>query len=337
MSEGMMTLTTKGLITRTNEALGALLIADPEDLINKPVSAIGQFSSSDLDKMLASLLSSEDEYVQMATEIERDGGGLVPVLLSGAVIRNAKDEASEIILTVSDLSQVREVERMREDLFQAIAHELRTPLATILMYARLLREGKARDEQKAARFLGVIERESDRLQKMVRRMMQLAKLESSELHRSPEPVLLNPILEELLPPLADQAVEKGLLFRQRIEPNLPPILGDPEQLEEIFGNLVVNAIKFTPAGSVSILAKVHDGMVMVEVADQGIGIPEEAIPNLFQRFYRAQTAVERGIAGTGLGLYMVKRNVENYNGKITVTSKMDEGATFTVSFPVYQE
>jgi signal transduction histidine kinase len=229
------------------------------------------------------------------------------------------------------------MERMRDDLFQAIAHELRTPLATILMYARLLREGKARDQEKASRFLGVIERESDRLQRMVRRMMQLAKQESSELQRSAQPVQINAILDELLSPLADQALEKGLLFRQRIQPDLPPVLGDAEHLEEIFRNLVVNAIKFTPAGSVTILAKQEDDRIVVEVRDQGIGIPKEAVPNLFKRFYRAQTAVERGIAGTGLGLYMAKRNIENYNGSITVTSKQDEGSTFTVSFPVYHE
>jgi PAS domain S-box-containing protein len=337
MSEGMLTITTDGLITHANEALGALLLVDFDNLINKNVSDVSLLDTTDLDALLATLLNSEDEYVQIATDIERNNGGFVPVLISGAAIRNENDEVSEIILTFSDLSQVREVERMREDLFQAIAHELRTPLATILMYARLLREGKARDEQKAARFLGVIERESDRLQRMVRRMMQLAKLEARELQRSPQPVSLNPLLEALLSPLADQAVEKGLLFRQRIDPDLPPILGDPEQLEVIFGNLVVNAIKFTPAGSVSISAEEYDNRVLVKVTDQGIGIPEEALPNLFTRFYRAQTAVERGIAGTGLGLYVVKRNVENYNGTITVTSSLDEGATFIVSFPVYQE
>ncbi len=333
MSEGMMTITTDGLITQANDALGALLLIDQDGLVKKKVSAAAILDSSVLDDLRTSLLNSEEEHVQIATTLERQGGGLIPVLISGAVIRNEKEEASEIILTFSDLSQIREVERMREDLFQAIAHELRTPLATILMYARLLREGKARDEQKAARFLGVIERESDRLQKMVRRMMQLAKQEASELQRSPQPVHLNPMLEELLPPLADQALEKGLLFRQRIEPDLPPILGDPEQLEEIFSNLIVNAIKFTPAGSVSISAKEQDSKVLIEVADQGIGIPKEALPNLFQRFYRAQTAVERGIAGTGLGLYMVKRNVENYNGTISVTSSSKRRGNFHSILP----
>ena len=336
MSEGMLTLTIDGHITRTNDALGALLLAEPSDLYGQKAADALILIDGSLSDFIAVVLESRDEYPQMVADLKRNGPGSVPVLISGAPIRDNQNRVSEIICTFSDLSQIREVERMREDLFQAIAHELRTPLATILMYARLLREGKARDEEKAARFLGVIERESDRLQRMVRRMMQLAKHEARELQRSPQPVYLNPILEELLPSLADLAIEKGLLFRQQIEPNLPTILGDPERLEEIFSNIVVNAIKFTPAGTISISTAVIDNMIKVVVDDQGIGIPKEAIPNLFKRFYRAQTAVERGIAGTGLGLYMVKRNVENYNGTIEVTSIEDEGTTFTISFPIYE-
>ncbi len=337
MSEGVLTITNEGLITRSNEALSALLLTGTGDLSGKPAATAIRLKEGSLDGFIPAVLDAEEEYAQMIADLLRDDGSFVPVLISGAPIRNVKGEANEIILTFSDLSQVREVERMREDLFQAIAHELRTPLATILMYARLLREGKARDEEKAARFLGVIERESDRLQRMVRRMMQLARQEARELQRSPQAVYLSPLLDELLPPLADQAVEKGLLFRQKIEPNLPPVLGDREQLEEIISNLVVNAIKFTPAGSVGICVATSNNQISIEVTDKGIGIPQEALPNLFKRFYRTQTAVERGIAGTGLGLYMVKRHVENYNGTITVTSSENEGARFTVTFPLYQE
>lgn len=337
MSEGLLTVTPAGVITYANDALAALLLVDQADLIGKDLSALRTSGEKTLSDLLETIAASAEESIQIATNLKRSVGSMVPVLVSGAAIRDEANEASEIILTFSDLSQIREVERMRDDLFQAIAHELRTPLATILMYARLLREGKARDEEKASRFLGVIERESDRLQRMVRRMMQLAKQESSEIQRSAHPISLNNLFDELLPPLADQALEKGLLFRQRIQPNLAPVLGDIEHFEEIFRNLVVNAIKFTPAGSVTIVAREDGNKVIVEVRDEGIGIPEEALPNLFKRFYRAQTAVERGIAGTGLGLYMVKRNIENYNGTITVTTKQDEGATFAVSFPVYQE
>jgi signal transduction histidine kinase len=127
-----------------------------------------------------------------------------------------------------------------------------------------------------------------------------------------------------------------LTFRKNIEPGLPLILGEPERLEEIIRNLVTNAIKFTPSGTVRLDVGQQDDRVIITVSDQGIGIPRQALPNLFKRFYRAQTAVERGIAGTGLGLYMVKQSVEHYNGTITVTSIENEGTTFIVSFPVYE-
>ncbi len=335
MSEGMLTLTVDGIITQANDALGALILADPSDLYGQKALDSLLLRDGDLGDFIDIVHESGEEYPQMVADLKRAGLDFVPVLISGAAIRDNKDRVSEMIFAFSDLSQIREVERMREDLFQAIAHELRTPLATILMYARLLREGKARDEEKVLRFLGVIERESDRLQRMVRRMMQLAKHEASELQRSPQPVYLNPILEEILPSLADLAVEKGLLFRQQIEPDLPAIVGDPERLEEIFSNIVVNAIKFTPSGSISVSVGIKNNSIQFVVNDQGIGIPEEAIPNLFKRFYRAQTAVERGIAGTGLGLYMVKRNVEQYNGTIEVNSIQDEGTRFTIAFPIY--
>jgi two-component system phosphate regulon sensor histidine kinase PhoR len=233
------------------------------------------------------------------------------------------------------LRQIREVERMRDDFFTNIIHELRTPLATILMYARLLREGKAQEDvAKADRFLGVIERESDRLQRMVRQMLQLAKLEAREIQRSSGPVDLRRLFEEMLPPLADRATEKGLAFNHRVQSDLPEVVGNEETLYMIFKNLVENAIKFTLSGTVRFDARRVNGQIRVEISDEGIGIPAQAMPNLFKRFYRTQTAVERGIAGTGLGLYMVKEGVEKHNGRIEWSSAEGKGTTFTIFLPV---
>jgi signal transduction histidine kinase len=261
----------------------------------------------------------------------------VPVLLSGAAIYNEGNNISEMIFVFSDLRQIREVERLRDDFFHGIIHELRTPLATILMYARLLREGKAQQKEKADRFLGVIERESDRLQKMVRQMLEVAKMDAGEFQRGAEPTWLNPIFDDMLPQLADRASEKGLTFRQKIQADLPPVLGSQDTFYLIFKNLIDNAIKFTMSGTVRVDAWQENGSVLVKIADEGIGIPEQALPHLFGRFFRAQTAVERGIAGTGLGLYMVKEAVENYNGTITVNSSEEKGTTFTVRLPITEE
>jgi signal transduction histidine kinase/GAF domain-containing protein len=336
MSEGMLTTNKDGWITAANDALLTLLQKKERDEQNWHLNDLIQTRRIDFSSFVKQVLAAdEEEYPQIACDLHQENDEYVPVLVSGTTIKNEHEEVDELIFVFSDLRQIREVERMRDDFFSNIIHELRTPLATILMYARLLREGKASEDQaKADRFLGVIERESDRLQKMVRQMLQLAKLEAREIQRSSEPVSLNPILEQILPPLADRATEKGLVFSQRIQADLPTILGNEDTLYLIFKNLVENAIKFTPSGTVYVYAKQVDRQIRVEVKDEGIGIPEQAMPNLFKRFYRAQTAVERGIAGTGLGLYMVKEGIEKHSGTIEVTSEEGVGTTFVVHLPL---
>ncbi len=335
MSDGLITVNHNGVITRVNSAFASMLYSDIDAVVGQHLHERVRPKQGDLQKLVSRLLSGAEDTVQLATEIARDDGRPLPVLISGAPVDDETGAAQEAIFVFSDLTQIREVERMRDDLFQGIIHELRTPLATILMYSRLLREGRAQAD-KAERFLGVIERESDRLQRMVRQMLDLAKLEAREMQRSAEPVWLNPLFDEALPPLAERAVHKGLLFRQRIETDLPPVMGNRDVYEMMVRNLLDNAIKFTPSGSIQVMARRDNGTVLIEVSDDGIGIPTEAMNNLFKRFYRTQTAVERGIAGTGLGLYMVKENLRNYNGHITVQSTLGKGTTFTIRLPIAQ-
>jgi signal transduction histidine kinase len=333
MSEGLLTVNSERLITHANDALLILLQRELDSVIGEPVDKILRLGSGSVNEFVELVIGVDEEFPQLATDLYQNQRQSVPVLISGAPIRDEDGVASEMIFVFSDLRQIREVERMRDDFFHGIIHELRTPLATILMYARLLREGKASEREKADRFLGVIERESDRLQKMVRQMLLLAKMEANEFQRSDEAVLLNPILEDMLPTLIERATGKGLAFRQRIESELPAVLGNKETLYLILRNLIENAIKFTPSGSVVLQVWHEDEMIYVSVTDDGIGIPQQAMPNLFGRFFRSQTAVERGIAGTGLGLYMVKESVERIGGTIDVTSTDGEGTMFTVRLP----
>ncbi|HAX24582.1 MAG TPA: hypothetical protein DCX80_06040, partial [Chloroflexi bacterium] len=198
MSDGLITVNRDGVITRVNSAFASMLFSDVDDVVGRLLHERVRPKQGDLQKLVARLLSGAEDTVQLATDIARDDGRLLPVLISGAPVDDETGAAQEAIFVFSDLTQIREVERMRDDLFQGIIHELRTPLATILMYSRLLREGRAQAD-KAERFLGVIERESDRLQRMVRQMLDLAKLEAREMQRSAEPVWLNPLFDEALP------------------------------------------------------------------------------------------------------------------------------------------
>lgn len=336
MSEGVMTVTADGIISAASDSLLTLLgHRDSEAILGKAVDDVIEIrANEDFATFLENVHSSEIEKPEIAADLRQKNGGYVPIHISGAPIHDEEGKANEIIFVFTDLRQIREVERMRDDFFHNIVHELRTPLATILMYARMLREGKAYgDKAKEDRFLGVIERESDRLQQMVRQMLQLAKLESREIQRSAERVDLNRLFDELLPPLADRAVHKGLTFSERIPDDLPPIVANEEMIYIVFKNLVDNAIKFTLTGTVRVEAAVEGEMVRIVVRDEGIGIPKEAQPNLFKRFYRAQSAVERGIAGTGLGLYMVKEALQKHRGTIEMESAEGEGTSFTVRLP----
>ncbi len=337
MTEGLVTLTPEGIILRANDAFATLLFPEPLDLTGRLITEIVELRTGDLAELINSVAHGSSEYPQLATDVRRTNGQLVPVLISAAPMLDDGAILTEILLVFSDLTMIREVERMREDLFQSIIHELRTPLATILMYTRLIREGKAQQPEKAERFLGVIERESDRLQKMVRQMLDIARLEARETQRGPQAVYINPILDDLLPAMADRAVQKGLQFRQRIAEDLPPVSGNSETYHTVLKNLVDNAVKYTPSGAVRINARQEDGFVVIEVSDDGIGIPREALPHLFKRFYRTQAAVERGIAGTGLGLYLVKESLQTYDGRIEVTSEPGKGSTFVVRLPVTEE
>jgi len=335
MSEGILTVNRAGWITATNDALNTILQKEAAGILHQPAETVIRSKQGNFADFMNLVFRQEEGYPQLACDLIQPNGGTVPVLISGAAIREEEGQISEAVFVFSDLREIREVERMRDDFFHNIIHELRTPLATILMYARLLREGKAKeDPEKGERFLGVIVRESDRLQRMVRQMLQLSKLEAQEFQRSSEPIQLQLLFEELLPPLADRATEKGLIFIQDVNQQLPAIIGHEETLYTIFKNLVENAIKFTLVGTIKIIVTANEDMVTVKISDTGIGIPSEAFSNLFKRFYRAATAVERGIAGTGLGLYMVHEGVEKHRGKIEVESQVDKGTIVTVRFPI---
>jgi two-component system phosphate regulon sensor histidine kinase PhoR len=338
MSEGMLTVNRKGRITAANEALHTLLEYTDEELAGKELTEVIRTQQPGFVEFIELVTEDDNQFQQLICDIESLGGGFVPVIVSGASITHENGYVDKLVFVFSDLTHIREIERMRDDFFNNIVHELHTPLATILMYARLLRKGKAvGDKQKSNRFLEIIEQESNRLQIMVRQMLHLAKLQATELQTVEDSCHLNLVFDQLIPPLSERAAGKELLFEANIQIDLPLIQGDEETLYMIFKNLIENAIKFTPSGTVSVNASLEGQWVSVSISDEGIGIPPEGMPNLFSRFYRAQTAVEMGIAGTGLGLYMVKEGLDYCGGTIEVNSEIGIGTTFLVRVPLAQD
>jgi signal transduction histidine kinase len=240
--------------------------------------------------------------------------------------------------TLRDVTQQRELDRLKDDFVATVSHELRTPLTSMMGFLEMIREGEAgelNDEQK--RFLAIVYRSSERLQRLVGDLLFVARLDANGLQLRFGEAQLDDIVR-------DAVESSGALARSR-EVSLvaelgevPPVSGDRERLLQLVSNLVSNALKFTPAGG-SVIARtfVDADQAVVEIADTGIGIPLGEQSRLFQRFFRSSTATEQAIPGTGLGLVISRAIAEAHGGTITVTSAPGEGTTFRVEIPLEPE
>ncbi len=236
--------------------------------------------------------------------------------------------------------QEREL-RQRESAFVATAsHELRTPLHSIRGFTRLLLDPKEPDPATQKEFLTYIDEQSERLSQLVNDLWDVAKIDAGRLELRKEPLAL----EELVRSTADQfrtvAEKTSVTIETDLPSGLPAVEADKEHLGQVLTNLVDNAIKFSQgggAGTVTIRARIEGSELVLSVQDRGIGIPEEALPHLFERFYQVDRSSTREHGGTGLGLYISKQIVEAHGGRIWVDSEPGKGAMFHVALPSVAE
>jgi two-component system phosphate regulon sensor histidine kinase PhoR len=237
-----------------------------------------------------------------------------------------------VLLVLHDITEVRRAETTRRDFVANVSHELRTPLAGIKAVVETLRDGAFEDKEAAEQFLGQVESEVDRLVQLVEELLQLARIESAT-EIEMQAVDLHEILVACLDRYTPQAERAGVTLELDDAARLPAIQGNAAQLGQAFGNLVHNAIKFTPpGGSVTVSAAASDGTIRVAVSDTGAGIDPVYLPRIFERFYVGDRA--RSARGTGLGLAIVKHVVLAHGGTVQAQSILDRGSTFTVTLPV---
>jgi PAS domain S-box-containing protein len=225
----------------------------------------------------------------------------------------------------------RKAEAMKDELVATVSHELRTPLASLMGFAELMLDHDfPRQEQRE--FLQVIHQESTRLTELINDFLDLQRIEAGRMECLIEPMDLRPLLEET----ARLFTKEDSTHRIVVETSrLPRLLGDGKRLRQVLTNLVSNAVKFSPKGGrVLLSATVDSGQVVVMVEDQGIGIPADMIPNLFQKFFRVDNADTRSIGGTGLGLALIKEIVRLHKGDIWVESQPGFGSRFFFTVPV---
>jgi two-component system, OmpR family, phosphate regulon sensor histidine kinase PhoR len=242
------------------------------------------------------------------------------------------------LLALYDVTGIRRAEQMRADFVANVSHELRTPLATLLGFTETLR-GPARDDAAARdRFLGIMHDQASRMSRLVRDLLSLSRIEETEHTPPTSEVRLGAILGSVVDGLMLQARAKDVAVVVDIEPELPSVIGDSDQLTQVFQNLVDNAIKYgRPHTKVRIAAqrtqRAGEGtppLVAISVADEGEGIPREHLPRLTERFYRVDAGRSRQLGGTGLGLAIVKHIINRHRGTLTIDSEVGRGTTFTV-------
>jgi signal transduction histidine kinase/CHASE3 domain sensor protein len=242
------------------------------------------------------------------------------------------------IWTLREVTQQRELDRLKDDFVATVSHELRTPLTSMMGFLEMIREGEAgelNDQQK--RFLAIVYRSSERLQRLVGDLLFVARLDANGLQLRFGEARLDEIVRESVESSSALARSREVELVAEVD-DVPPVSGDKDRLAQLVGNLVSNALKFTPAGGrVTVRAFRDGGNAVMEIQDTGIGIPEAEQGRLFQRFFRSSTATEQAIPGTGLGLVISKAIAEAHGGTIGVISASGEGTCFRVEIPLDPE
>ena len=235
------------------------------------------------------------------------------------------------VILILDISDRVAAEQMRREFSANVSHELKTPLTSILGYAEIMRDGVAKAED-TRRFAGKIHSEATQLMSLIEDIIRLSQLDERTSLPEMTQVNLKEICEDVCQRLQPQAEKAGVSLNVKCE-NIN-VRGIPKILEEIVQNLVDNAIKYnTSNGSVGVNLKLSGSRVELSVSDTGIGIPEEHLSRVFERFYRVDRSRNKQIGGTGLGLSIVKHSAETMGATVQLQSKLGIGTTVTVSFP----
>ncbi len=250
---------------------------------------------------------------------------LRPRLLAGA--------RTGALVVFHDVTALRRATELRVDFVANVSHELRTPLTALIGFVETLR-GPAKDDAEArARFLAIMSDEAQRMSRLVSDLLSLSRIEAMEHAPPTEKVALAPILGRAADALTMAARAKAMRVAVEAEPDLPAVLGDADQLLQVFQNLIDNAIKYGRAESeVRVVARRVAGGIAVAVADSGDGIAREHLARLTERFYRVDAGRSRRMGGTGLGLAIVKHIVQRHRARLGIESEPGRGSIFTVTF-----
>lgn len=248
------------------------------------------------------------------------------------------DEIGSLAAAINNLAEeLQQYRDTRQEFFANISHELRTPITYLEGYSKVIKERLYSTEEERDQYLDVLHQEAKRLQHLVDDLFELSKMEEGKVSLSLEWVDLAEVIDNAVQKVNLKARDEGLTLTASLNRSSAWIYGDGLRIEQVIINLLENSVRYTEQGSISITLDQTDRFVYVIVQDTGIGIAEEELPYVFDRFYRVEKSRSRQYGGTGLGLSIAKKLVELQGGKIFVRSKLGEGTSFEIRFQREEE
>ncbi len=297
----------------------------PLENVSKDVNLLPVFNEA---------MQQEGVYMNEVAARAAVGRGHRPLRLYVSPMRQ-DDKVVGALAMVEDITELRRLEQVRTDFAANVSHELKTPLTSIKGFVETLMNGAIHKPEMAEKFLKIIMLEADRLTRLINDILSISKLESGSDEVAVERIRFDKMAYEVADMLSIHASEKKVTINAHMNKKPVYIIGNPDRVEQMLINLVENAIKYNKeGGSVTVQVFANESEASLTVSDTGIGIAEEHLPRMFERFYRVDKGRSRSMGGTGLGLAIVKHIIRTMNGEIEVHSKLGEGTEFLVTLPL---
>jgi two-component system phosphate regulon sensor histidine kinase PhoR len=348
MVEGVLVIDHAGRIQLSNQRADSLFrVAGNDSLIGQPLINVSR--DPDLQELVRAVMNG-DTKPPLVREITLEGAGRESLQVTATPIDEPEGSPRLFILVFHDITALKRLEATRRDFVANVSHELRTPLTAIRGYAETLRAGAIEDPKLAARFVGVIERHSERLGRLIDDLLTLSDLELGRAELQRVPMLLGSAVDAAIDLVREKAERGQVDIHREIPAEVPAVYADPDRVEQVLVNLIDNAVKYTRAGGrVTVSARLadpggngasgptrevqHGRWIEIRVADTGIGVPKHDLPRLTERFYRVDKARSRELGGTGLGLAIVKHIVQAHGGLLRIESEVGHGTCVHVYLP----
>jgi two-component system phosphate regulon sensor histidine kinase PhoR len=319
-----------------NEAAGRLFNFDFESSQHKPVDELIDAGKDEFVDFLRQSRQSKVRATRREIELSEDGN-LKTFDCIVSCVYEGKEKVCGVVAVLHDVTREKEISRMKNDFVSHVSHELKTPLASITAYSEMLSDGEADDEETRKEFYSVIQGQAERLNRLIDDILNISRIESGLIKVDKRPVSLTILIEEQLQMIKSAANEKNIEIIGQKPIVFDQVYVDKDMISQVVVNLLSNAVKYTRrGGSIKIETSVDEiaKLARVSITDTGVGIPEDEVEHVFDKFYRVD-ANKSCAKGTGLGLNLVKQIVEKvHDGRVFVTSRVGVGSTFGFELPL---